>query len=125
MMDEQILDWVDSLRTSSASVVNIGQKIQFLTVDIITRLCLGDAVGCVKNDCDMHSLLETVEMGNRVCQYLSVITEGNTLLFQLGRVPAFRRMLFPKVGDAVGVGRLMGVSIPFSFRLPLSQIITL
>lgn len=109
VMDAEILAWVDSLRHSSSQVIDIGRRIQFLTVDIITRLCLGDAVGCTRGDRDMHGLLETVETGNRVVQYLSVFSELNTLLFSLSRVPVLRRVLFPNVTDPQGVGRLMGL----------------
>lgn len=108
-MDEEIVLWIKSLRNSSSSIIDIGRKIQFLTVDIITRLCLGDAVGCTKNDNDMHGLLETVETGNCVVQYLSVFTELNTLLFSLSRIPIFAKALFPQVTDSQGVGRLMGL----------------
>ncbi|ETS74965.1 hypothetical protein PFICI_13449 [Pestalotiopsis fici W106-1] len=109
MMDEQVLVWIDSLRRSSSQVIDIGQKIQFLTVDIITRVCLGDAVGCVRNDQDMFGLLETIEIGNQVAQYFSVFTELCTLLFSLSRIPFLKRAIFPKVTDSHGVGRVMGL----------------
>lgn len=119
-MDEQILIWVESLRHSSR-VINIGQKIQFLTVDIITCLCLGKAVGCIKNNCDMYGLLETIEMGNSVAQYFSVFTELNTLLFSLSNVPFLKRALFPNVSDSRGVGRLMRLVHQVAEKRSLSQ----
>ncbi|KAK6082995.1 cytochrome p450 [Seiridium cupressi] len=118
-MDEQILVWVESLQRSSSQVIDIGQKIQFLTVDIITRLCLGDAVGCIRNNRDMYGLLQTVETGNLVVQYLSVFTELNTLLFSLSRIPVLRKALFPNVTNSQGVGRLMGLVHEVAKKRPL------
>jgi hypothetical protein len=112
-MDGLLLDWLALLQKrftgSEHTVCDIGQKIQFLTVDIITRICLGDEVGCSKHDQDVYRILETVEVGNKVCQYLSIFLELNTLLFHLGRIPAMRKCIFPSTSDSNGVGRLMGV----------------
>lgn len=116
IIDQLVLGWLDSLRkclvTADKTHCDIGQKIQFLTVDIITKVCLGDEIGCVRHDRDMHRILETVEVGNKACQYFSVFLELNTILFQLARIPILRRILFPKPCDTTGVGRLMGVSPP-------------
>jgi hypothetical protein len=115
IIDELVLGWLDLLRKRFArpdqGLCDIGKRIQFLTVDIITKICLGDEIGCIKNDCDMHRLLETVEMGNKVCQYFSVFLEMNTLFFQLARIPALAKRLFPRPCDSTGVGRIMGVSL--------------
>lgn len=115
IVDQLVLEWIGRLRSqfsekSNMRLCDIGRKIQFLTVDIITKVCLGDEIGCIKNDRDMHRLLETVETGNRSCQYFSVFLELNTLFFQLAKIPPLRGLIFPKPGDETGVGRLMGVS---------------
>jgi hypothetical protein len=115
MIDHLLLGWLDSLRRRFIGpkqvTCEIGQKIRYLTVDIITKICLGDEIGCVRHDSDMHRILETVETGNRIRQYFPVFLELNTLLFQLARIPILRRILFPKPCDSTGVGRLMGVSL--------------
>lgn len=114
VIDGLLVNWLEMLRRSLSRTPNascdIGQKVQFLTVDIITKICLGEELGCVKHDRDMHQLLQTVETGNRACQYFSVFLELNSLLSQLARIPVLRKMLFPKPCDTTGVGRLMGVS---------------
>ncbi|OKL60381.1 hypothetical protein UA08_04237 [Talaromyces atroroseus] len=92
IIDTLVLGWIEMLRKHQVFSCDIGQKIQFLTVDIITRLCLGDELGCVKHDCDMYHILETVETGNR-----------------LARIPALAKILFPRPHDSTGVGRLMGI----------------
>jgi hypothetical protein len=114
IIDGLLVKWLDSLRRAidtKDAQCDIGQKIQFLTVDIITKICLGEELGCVKHDRDMHRLLETVETGNRACQYFSVFLELNVLLSQMARIPFLRRTLFPSPRDSTGVGRLMGVSL--------------
>jgi hypothetical protein len=124
VIDQLLVNWIDTLRKRFAQhtspLCDIGNKIQYLTVDIITKLCLGGELGCVKNDRDMHDLLTTVEMGNRACQYFSVFLELNWLFFQLSRIPFLRRMLFPKTSDKSGVGRLMGVSHPLPSTFPMN-----
>ncbi|KAF7534087.1 hypothetical protein G7054_g6524 [Neopestalotiopsis clavispora] len=112
IIDGLLVKWLDSLRRAidtKDAQCDIGQKIQFLTVDIITKICLGEELGCVKHDRDMHRLLETVETGNRACQYFSVFLELNVLLSQMARIPFLRRTLFPSPRDSTGVGRLMGL----------------
>lgn len=112
-IDQVILGWLDSLRNrfsgDGRQTCDMGQKIQFLTVDIITRICLGEELGCVENDCDMYRLLETVETGNQIGQYASVFLEINTLFSRLARIPVLRKILVPKPSDATGVGRLISV----------------
>lgn len=116
IIDGRVVGWMELLRKRFAGddqvSCDIGQKIQFLTVDIITKLCLGDEIGCVKNDRDMHHILETVEKGTHVCQYFSVFLWMNTVFLQLARIPALAKLLFPKPEDSTGVGRLMGVRFP-------------
>jgi hypothetical protein len=116
IIDGRVVGWIELLRKRFAGddqvFCDIGQKIQFLTVDIITKLCLGDEIGCVKNDRDMHHILETVEKGTHVCQYFSVFLWMNTVFLQLARIPALAKLLFPKPDDSTGVGRLMGVRFP-------------
>lgn len=125
IIDQLLIGWLQTLRerftTQDKVRCDIGQKIQFLTVDIITKVCLGDEIGCVKHDRDMHGILETVEIGNKVCQYFSVFLELNTLLFQLARVNFLRQRLFPKPSDSTGVGRLMGASLPAYLRFELQE----
>lgn len=114
IVDQMVLGWIGRLvkqcAANSQASLDIGQKIQFLTIDIITKLCLGDEIGCVKNDSDVGCVLEVVKTGNWACQYFSVFLELNTLLFQLAKIPLLRKSLFPKPHDATGIGRLMGVS---------------
>ncbi|KAK8108381.1 hypothetical protein PG984_014182 [Apiospora sp. TS-2023a] len=113
VMDTLLTDWIDTLRKRFAHPTqvsfDISRRIQYLTTDIIAKICLGDEIGCIRNDRDMHNILETVEVGNKLCQYFSVFLGLNTLFFWLAKVPAIRRVLLPKVGDKSGVGLLMSI----------------
>lgn len=118
LIDAQILAWlqrVDRDFVSEPGKLNsfdIGKRIQFLTVDIITKLCLGEALGCVANDKDMHDFLATVQRGNAVCQHFSVLLELNSLMYYLTKIPILGTLIVPKPTDQSGVGRIMGVGNP-------------
>lgn len=88
---------------------DIGKRIQFLTVDIITKVCLGTELGCVASDTDKHDFLATVQRGNAVCQHFSVLLEMNSLMYYLTKIPLLGPMIVPKSTDRTGVGRIMGV----------------
>ena len=121
MIDEQLLEWIDRAKLdwisepSKAIAFDIGKRIQFLTVDIITRICLGTALGCVASDSDKYGFLETVERGSSVCQQFSVLLELNSLLYYLSKIPMIGPRLMPQASDTSGVGRLMGVSVSATY----------
>ncbi|KAL9121435.1 MAG: hypothetical protein Q9187_002005 [Circinaria calcarea] len=115
IVDEHLLDWVRRIDTfwvsqpSSSKVFDIGKRIQFLTVDLITHLCLGEAFGCIESDSDKFDFLSTVQAGSVISQQLSVLLEFNSLLFYLSKIPVFRRLLVPSADDKRGIGKIMGV----------------
>lgn len=115
LVDRVLLSWIDTLRKRFAQqgsplVCDMGDKVQFLMVDIITKICLGEEIGCVKNDQDMHGILRTVQIGNQVAQYCSVFVELSSIVARLAQIPFLRNTaLFPKPSDKAGIGRLMGV----------------
>ena len=116
VIDEQLLGWIRRVdqkwvsRCGTFKPFDIGKRIQFLTVDIITKICLGKALGCVDSDNDKHNFLETVQQGNFICQHLSVLLELNSLLYYLTKMPYLGKLIVPKAADHSGVGRIMGVS---------------
>ena len=94
---------------SKAKAYDIGKRIEFLTVDIITRMCLGTAFGCVASDTDKYDFLKTVKKGTPFCQYLSVFHEINSLLFYITKIPIISRYIIPRSSDESGIGRILGV----------------
>ncbi|KAI9649331.1 hypothetical protein NHQ30_001903 [Ciborinia camelliae] len=115
IIDEQISNWLDRANTEWLSTpeqfktFDIGKRLQFLTVDIITKICLGEELGCVASDSDKYEFLDTVQQGNAVCQHFSVLLEFNTLMYYLSKVPLLGPRIVPKSTDSSGVGRIMGI----------------
>ena len=115
-INEEIMGWIRQAREHSASeqstarAYDIGRKIEFLTVDIITRICLGTAFGCVASDSDKYDFLNTVKQGTPFCQYLSIFHELNSLLFYITKIPIISRYFIPRSSDGSGIGRILGVS---------------
>ena len=133
-IDERIVDWfsrADSQWVSEHGTIkafDIGRRIQFLTVDIITKLGLGRELGCVQTDSDRYDFLATVQQGNTVCQHFSVLLELNTLRSCLAELPIIGSLITPKAKDESGVGKILGVSghlhkYPRITKLTLLQIV--
>ena len=118
IMDEQLMQWLGRASadwasdSTTAKPFDIGKRIQFLTVDIMTKICLGQPLGCVESDSDQYDFLQSIEQGNTVCQHLSVLLELNSLLHFIAKIPIIGARLVPQATDNSGVGRIMGVSLP-------------
>jgi hypothetical protein len=115
VIDEQILRWfrwVDKEWTSqpgSSKIFDMGRRIQYLTVDIITKVCLGEELGDVASDSDKFDFLATVQTGNSVCQHMSVLLELNTLMYYFTKIPWIGQIIVAKPSDSFGVGKILGV----------------
>ncbi|KAL2450600.1 Cytochrome P450 monooxygenase ABA1 [Exophiala dermatitidis] len=116
IIDERILDFCQRIEqkwcseSSETKAFDIGRRIQYLAVDIITHLCFGAPLGFMDKDSDVHNFLYTIESQLPIVQHFSVITEFNTILERITRIPLFRRLLLPSAADRTGVGRIMGIS---------------
>ncbi|KAF1951801.1 cytochrome P450 [Byssothecium circinans] len=55
--------------------------IPFLTLDIISRLCLGNSFHCLEADNDQYGLLDALHSGMVAQQYLATLLEFKDLLF--------------------------------------------
>ena len=120
MIDERLLDWLQRAHRSWTSdsrkyiAFDIGKRIQFLTVDIITQICLGKELGCVSIDSDKYDFLAIVERGYAVSQHFSVLLEWNSFVYYLTKIPIISDMIIPRPGEKSGVSRIMGVSTPLA-----------
>ena len=87
LIDKILLDWLRRVPSKWVSSpkkykeFHVGKSIEFLTVDIITRIGLGKGLGCVAADSDKYEFLSTVQRGNAICQHFSVLLEFNTLVY--------------------------------------------
>ncbi|EXJ89425.1 hypothetical protein A1O3_02492 [Capronia epimyces CBS 606.96] len=116
IIDERILDFCQKINqrwcsdAAETRAFDIGRRIQYLAVDSITHLCFGAPLGFMDQDRDVHDFLYTIESQLPIVQHFSVITEINTLLERLTRIPWFRSLLLPSAADQIGIGRIMGIS---------------
>ncbi|KAE9374995.1 pisatin demethylase [Stipitochalara longipes BDJ] len=97
---------LDSKYTSAAEfkLVDMAEKFQLLTLDIISEIAFGDAFGNLESDKDISSYIKTME-------------GMLPLIILLGTWPVLAKVFFwkglrpfmPKDTDADGMGKLMGI----------------
>jgi hypothetical protein len=109
-------NWISTL--GATKVFDIGKRIQFLAIDIITHLCFGEPLGFVDRDSDIHNFIATIETQLPIVQHFSVILELNTLLLRLVDIPGLRKFIVPSSRDKTGIGRIMGVSVSVPVDMP-------
>ncbi|MCJ1309751.1 hypothetical protein MMC25_003412 [Agyrium rufum] len=113
--DKHIKHWLlrihESLQTEprAASTFDIGRRIQYLTVDIITDLMLGNALGYLDSNRDVHDFLEDIKTGNMICQVFATLPELNRLFIAFTRLPYIGQLALPKAKDKRGLGRIIGI----------------
>lgn len=83
--------------------VEFSQKSQYFTLDVITELAFGEAVGFLANDKDMYKY---IEINDGFFPILAVILNMPWLDKYLKSWPL--NMALPGEGDQVGFGRLIG-----------------
>jgi hypothetical protein len=92
--------------TTEFKPVDMAEKSQLLTLDIISEIAFGDAFGNLTADEDLSSYIETMD-------------DMFPLIILLGTWPALAKVFFskplrpflPKETDTVGMGKLMGFVI--------------
>jgi cytochrome P450 len=110
-MDEVILSMVDLLKskyTSSGSTlkaVDIGQLLQYLTLDIITALSLGKPFGWITDDEDKFAYIATMEANMPAMNFMSAVPALSRLI----RMPAVQRLILPSMKDRIGMGKVKAV----------------
>ena len=114
IIDNVVLQWLQKIQkfigdSQASTNLDIGRRVQYLTVDIISRLCLGQPFGCIENDNDQYEFLETVKQATPVSLYFTVFPELSALLFYLTKIPLLRRIIVPSTADANGLGKVMKV----------------
>lgn len=118
-INQRITDFIDRIDKNWISgpqdtkVFDIGRRIQFLAVDIITHLCFGKPLGFLETDSDVFSFLATIETQLPIVQHFSVILELNTLLLKMMDFPWLKRLILPSARDKKGVGVIMRVRMSY------------
>ncbi|EAT84211.1 hypothetical protein HBI56_108720 [Parastagonospora nodorum] len=115
VVDMHIGDWMRTLFIKSDMKgegnieINLSKVAPFLSLDIITHLCLGQSFNNVKSDSDNYGLLEALSTGMIAQQYIASLLELKTALFWLGSLPYLRGRLFPTTKSPTGIGQVMRI----------------
>lgn len=117
MVNEHIRKWISKLHDKKASMnrweiqEDLSHSLPFLTLDIITHLCLGNSFDCLEKDADPYGFLAAMQSGAVAQQYLSSLLEIKSFLFFLSGFSFIRSQLFPNLNDKAGIGRVMMVRL--------------
>lgn len=102
-IDVRVSEWIQQLDTRYAKTGEqlwFYKAVQFLVSDIVTEICFGEALGCVKEWTDVRNLIAS-------------FARSAPLLQVTGRIPTLGRFLRkfnlyrPKPGDKTGFGMLL------------------
>ncbi len=77
---------------------------QYFTIDVITQLSLGKALGFLKNEEDMYEYSATLAKNLPVVNFISSVPS----LIRFIRLPIVQKFLLPSVKDKIGVGAIKG-----------------
>ncbi|KAH8724033.1 benzoate 4-monooxygenase cytochrome-like protein P450 [Phaeosphaeriaceae sp. PMI808] len=94
------------LSTAAKSIpVDLGRKIQYFTLDVISTIGFGKAFGDLKADADLNDYIKSGEQG------LVIVTISAALgLTQYLQWPLIARLLGPSEKDKSGFGKMMGTA---------------
>ncbi|KAF2691046.1 cytochrome P450 [Lentithecium fluviatile CBS 122367] len=105
---EELLDLIRAkyLSTLSTSTpVDLARKIQYFTLDVISTIGFGQAIGDLKADADLNDYIASGEVG------LTIVTLSAALgLTQYLQWPPLARLLGPSEKDKTGFGRMMATA---------------
>jgi hypothetical protein len=100
--------------------MDFAQIAQYLTLDVITSLSLGQPFGWVAEDKDMYDYVKTIEDNFPIMNVFSAVP----LLSAIMRIPAVQKAAIPGVKDRVGMGKVKAyghsrvqLRFPFHFYL--------
>ncbi len=88
--------------------MDFAQIAQYLTLDVITFLALGEPFGYVSGDTDVYDYVKTVEENFPMMNVFSAVP----LLSAIMRIPAVQKAAIPTVKDRVGMGKVKAYGIP-------------
>ncbi|KAK1635288.1 cytochrome P450 [Colletotrichum phormii] len=91
--------------TGAFRPMDLCQKVQYLTLDIITSLAFGYHFGYVEQDADVHQYIQMTEQSMPAMMTLSVFPQ----LAKLLQSPLFRQAM-PSEHDRVGFGKFIAVA---------------
>ena len=87
--------------------MDFAQIAQFLALDVITCLSLGQPFGWITEDKDMYEYVKTIEDNLPIMNVFSVVPLLSTIM----RIPAVQKAAIPGVKDRVGMGKFKAYGI--------------
>jgi hypothetical protein len=90
--------------TTSFKTMDLAEKAQFFTLDVITDLATGAPFGDLTSDADQHKYLRTASEAQPVFVMISSIPA----LTKIIQIPFIGKWLFPTSQDKIGMGKMMG-----------------
>ena len=85
--------------------LDLARTMQYLTLDIISTLSLGEPLGYVSKDEDLYEYIKTMTDNFPAMNIMSAVPA----LSRIMRIPAFQRAVAPSVKDRIGMGRIKAV----------------
>jgi len=84
--------------------MDLAEKAQFFTIDVITDLATGAPFGDLTSDADQHEYLRTATEAQPAFVMISSIPA----LTKIIQIPFIGKWLFPTSQDKIGMGKMMG-----------------
>ena len=109
-IDEQIASFISLIHRKYLSKgatlrpMDFGQKAQYFTLDVITKVAYGKEFGFVTKDEDVHEYIKTTEETIPVLAFCTMVPWANSFLNKSW----VRELVGPSPKDKHGVGKLMG-----------------
>ncbi|KAH7077714.1 hypothetical protein BKA63DRAFT_489262 [Paraphoma chrysanthemicola] len=112
-IDFHVGNWLQTLNEKSQALyhgdltIDLSRTLPFLSMDIITHICLGETFGDVQSDTDRYGLLEELSSGMVAQQYIASLLGVTRCLFWLGTLTILRAKLFFSEKQPTGLGQVM------------------
>lgn len=87
-----------------SKVMDLAQKAQFFTIDVITDLAMGAPFGDLENDDDKHHYLRTMMDMQPAFSLIGSLPTLNKFI----QIPSIGKWMFPTADDEFGMGRMIG-----------------
>lgn len=85
--------------------MDIGEKIQFFTLDVISKIGFGEAFGDLETDTDQHELIKATKAGFNLIAFTAAFG-----LVRYLQQPFIARLLGPSEKDKTGIGRMIHIA---------------
>lgn len=85
--------------------MDLARKVQFFTLDVISKIGFGEAFGDLQADADLNDYIKSGEVGLSIANFLSAL--GLTWYYHW---PPIARLLGPSEKDKSGFGKMMAVA---------------